>query len=66
MAAVKSGTTLNLFQDSVPIEVQSIPCTQTFSLFDYMVPGLIVFALMLQASVLRGGTGSRGRNGNIG
>ena len=54
MAAVKSGTTQNLFQDSVPMEVQSIPGTQTFSLFDYMVPGLIVFALMLQVSVVAG------------
>jgi len=54
MAAVKSGTTQKLFQDSVPLEVQSIPGTQTFSLFDYMVPGLIVFALMLQVSVVAG------------
>ncbi len=54
MAAVKSRTTQNLFQDSVHLEVQSIPGTQTFSLFDYMVPGLIVFALMLQVSVVAG------------
>jgi len=54
MEAVKSGTTQNLFQDSVPLEIQSIPGTETFSLFDYMVPGLIVFALMLQVSVVAG------------
>jgi ABC-2 type transport system permease protein len=54
MAAVKSRTTQNLFQDSVHLEVQSIPGTQTFSLFDYIVPGLIVFALMLQVSVVAG------------
>ncbi|MGB9370463.1 MAG: ABC transporter permease [Halobacteriota archaeon] len=54
MAAAKSGTTQNLFQDSVPLEIQSIPGTQTFSLFDYMVPGLIVFALLLQVSVVAG------------
>jgi ABC-2 type transport system permease protein len=54
MAAVTSGTTQNLFQDSVPMQVQPIPGTQSFSLFDYMVPGLIVFALMLQVSVVAG------------
>jgi ABC-2 type transport system permease protein len=54
MGAANSGTTQNLFQDPVPAQVQPIPGTQSFSLFDYMVPGLIVFALLLQVSVVAG------------
>ena len=53
-AAAPSAQTQALLNDSVPLEVQSIPGTQSFSLFDYMVPGLIVFALMLQVSVVAG------------
>jgi ABC-2 type transport system permease protein len=54
LARVPSGTTQNLFQNSVPTQIQPIPGTQSFSLFDYMVPGLIVFALLLQVSVVAG------------
>jgi ABC-2 type transport system permease protein len=36
--------------------IQPIPGTQSFSLFDYLVPGLIVFALLLQISVVAGNT----------
>jgi ABC-2 type transport system permease protein len=54
VAAVKSETTQILFQDSVPMQIQSIPGTQSYSMFDYMVPGLIIFALMLQVSVVAG------------
>ncbi|MGZ4913291.1 MAG: ABC transporter permease [Halobacteriota archaeon] len=53
-AAAPSAQTQALLNDSVPLEVQSIPGTQSFTLFDYMVPGLIVFALMLQVSVVAG------------
>ena len=51
-----SGEKLTLFNDSIPIGLQPIPGTQSFSLFDYMVPGLIVFALLLQISVVAGNT----------
>ncbi|MGZ7190387.1 MAG: ABC transporter permease, partial [Halobacteriota archaeon] len=49
---VSSGNVDPLFNDSVPPKLESIPGTQSFSLFDYMVPGLIIFTLMLQVSVV--------------
>jgi ABC-2 type transport system permease protein len=54
MAAASPGQPQTLFNDTTPLEIQPIPGTQSFSLFDYMVPGLIVFALLLQISVVTG------------
>ncbi|MGZ4861942.1 MAG: ABC transporter permease, partial [Halobacteriota archaeon] len=51
-----TGEKLTLFNDSIPLGLQPIPGTLSFSLFDYMVPGLIVFALLLQISVVAGNT----------
>lgn len=54
MAVGSSGYPIALFNDTTPLAIQPIPGTQSFSLFDYMVPGLIVFALLLQISVVAG------------
>jgi ABC-2 type transport system permease protein len=54
MTAAPSGPVQTLFNDSIPLVTQPIPGTQSFSLFDYLVPGLIVFALLLQVSVVAG------------
>jgi ABC-2 type transport system permease protein len=54
MAAAASGQPQTLYNDSTPLYIQPIAGTQSFSLFDYMVPGLIVFALLLQISVVTG------------
>jgi ABC-2 type transport system permease protein len=54
MTAASSGPTQTLFNDSIPLEIQSIAGTTSFSLFDYMVPGLIVFALLMQVSLVAG------------
>ena len=56
MTAAPSGPVQTLFNDSIPLVTQPIPGTQSFSLFDYLVPGLIVFALLLQVSVVAGNT----------
>jgi ABC-2 type transport system permease protein len=56
MTAAPSGPVQTLFNDSIPLVIQPIPGTQSFSLFDYLVPGLIVFALLLQVSVVAGNT----------
>ncbi|MGZ4906990.1 MAG: ABC transporter permease [Halobacteriota archaeon] len=52
VAAVSSGQMQNVFNDSIPPKLQSITGTQSFSLFDYMVPGLIAFTILLQANVV--------------
>jgi ABC-2 type transport system permease protein len=52
MTAASSGQTQGLFNDSTPIQIQPITGTQSFSFFDYMAPGLIVFALLLQINVV--------------
>lgn len=54
MTAASSGQPQTLFDDSTPLQLEPIAGTQSFSLFDYMVPGLIVFALLLQISVVTG------------
>jgi ABC-2 type transport system permease protein len=46
------GAGNSLLTDYVPVETLPIAGTQSFSLFDYMVPGLIVFALLLQVSIV--------------
>lgn len=42
----------SVFKDFIPTEMIPIARTQSFSLFDYTVPGLIVFALLLQMSLV--------------
>ncbi|MGZ4904676.1 MAG: ABC transporter permease, partial [Halobacteriota archaeon] len=46
------GTSTNLFANYVPVERLVITGTQSFSLYDYMVPGLIVFILLLQVTAI--------------
>ena len=46
------GAGNSLLTDYVPVETLAIAGTQSFTLFDYMVPGLIVFALLLQVSII--------------
>jgi ABC-2 type transport system permease protein len=46
------GAGNSLLTDYIPVETLPIAGTQSFSLFDYMVPGLIVFALLLQVSII--------------
>jgi len=38
--------------DFISAEILSISGTQSFSLFDYLVPGLIVFGVLLQVSII--------------
>ena len=52
VAAVSSGQMQNVFNDSIPPKLQSIPGTQSLSLFDYTVPGLIAFTILLQVNVI--------------
>ena len=55
MTAASSGPAQHLVQrPHLPFRVQSISGTTSFSLFDYMVTGLIVFALLLQVSFVAG------------
>jgi ABC-2 type transport system permease protein len=49
---VRANATGSLTSDYIPAETVPIAGTQSFSLFDYMVPGLIVFALLLQVSLV--------------
>jgi ABC-2 type transport system permease protein len=49
---VRANTTGSLTSDYIPAETVPIAGTKSFSLFDYMVPGLIVFALLLQVSLV--------------
>ncbi|MGZ4920481.1 MAG: ABC transporter permease, partial [Halobacteriota archaeon] len=51
-AASAPGAGNSLLADHVLVATRSIAGTQAFSLFDYMVPGLIVFALLLQVSLV--------------
>ena len=65
MTAAPSGPVQTLFNDSIPLVTQPIPGTQSFSLFDYLVPGLIVFALLLQVSVVAGNTVRESERGTL-
>lgn len=40
--------------DYTPLDIRPIPGTQSYSPFDYMVPGLIVVAILLQVSLVSG------------
>ncbi len=51
-ALAAPGTGNNLYADYIPVESLSIAGTQSFSLFDYMVPGIIVFAVLLQVTLV--------------
>jgi ABC-2 type transport system permease protein len=42
----------SIFKDFIPAKTIAIPGTQSFSMFDYLVPGLIVFCLLLQVSLV--------------
>jgi ABC-2 type transport system permease protein len=65
LTAASSGQAQPLFNDSIPLVIQPIAGTQSFSLFDYTVPGLIVFALLLQISVIAGNTVREGERGTL-
>jgi ABC-2 type transport system permease protein len=49
-AAPETGN--SIFNDFIPAKITAISGTQSFSVFDTMVPGLIVFALLLQMSLV--------------
>lgn len=51
-ARAAPGAVNSLFTDYIPVEMLPIAGTQSLSVFDYMVPGLIVFALLLQVSLV--------------
>jgi ABC-2 type transport system permease protein len=51
-ARAAPGGAATIYNDTIPAEIQAIPGTQSFTLFDYMVPGLIVLALLLQVSAV--------------
>ena len=51
-ARAAPGTDNNLYADYIPVESLSMAGTQSFSLFDYMVPGIIVFAVLLQVTLV--------------
>jgi ABC-2 type transport system permease protein len=42
----------SMFKDFIPAETIPTAGTQSYSMFDYMIPGLIVFAIMLQLSLV--------------
>jgi len=52
IANAASGGSYRLLADYIPIETQPIAGTQSFSPFDYMVPGLIIVAILLQVSLV--------------
>ncbi len=52
-ASVSIGMPKNpIPSDFISAEILSISGTQSFSLFDYLVPGLIVFGVLLQVSII--------------
>ncbi|MGB9370816.1 MAG: ABC transporter permease [Halobacteriota archaeon] len=52
VANAASGGDYRPLADYIPIEMQPIAGTQSFSPFDYMVPGLIILAILLQVSLV--------------
>lgn len=48
------GTGDSLYTDYVPVESLSLAGTQSFTSFDYMVPGLFIFAVLLQVTLVAG------------
>jgi ABC-2 type transport system permease protein len=53
-ALAAPGTGNGLFTDYIPLETVPIAGTQSFTLFDYLIPGLIVFALLMQTGLIAG------------
>jgi len=53
-ALAAPGTGNGLFTDYIPLETVPIAGTQAFTLFDYLIPGLIVFALLMQTGLIAG------------
>jgi ABC-2 type transport system permease protein len=53
-ALAAPGTGNGLFTDYIPLESVPIAGTQSFTLFDYLIPGLIVFALLMQTGLIAG------------
>jgi ABC-2 type transport system permease protein len=49
------GTGNSLYEDYIPVESLPIAGTQSFTSFDYVVPGLIIFAVLLQVTLVAGG-----------
>jgi ABC-2 type transport system permease protein len=49
-ARAAPGGAATITDNAIPVELHPIAGTQSYTLFDYMVPGLIVFALLLQVS----------------
>lgn len=54
VADAASGQNYRPLADYIPIEMRSITGTQSSSPFDYMVPGLIILAILMQVSVVSG------------
>jgi ABC-2 type transport system permease protein len=54
VANAASGGNYKPLADYIPIEMRPIAGTQSFSPFDYMVPGLIIVAILMQVSLVSG------------
>ncbi|MGZ4894230.1 MAG: ABC transporter permease [Halobacteriota archaeon] len=54
VANAASGQSYRPLEDYIPVEMSPIAGTQLNSPFDYMVPGLIVVAILLQVSLVSG------------
>ena len=52
VSSPNTGVTSQTPSNPISAEIIPISGTQSFSLFDYMVPGLIVFAVLLQVSII--------------
>ena len=53
-ARAAPGTGNSLYADYIPVESLPIAGTQSFTSFDYMVPGLFIFAVLLQVTLVAG------------
>jgi ABC-2 type transport system permease protein len=54
VASAASGGDYTPLADYTPLEIFPIAGTQSYSLFDYMVPGLIIVAILMQVSLVSG------------
>ena len=54
-ARAAPGTNNSSYADHIPVESLPISGTQSFTQFDYMVPGLFIFAVLLQVTLVAGG-----------
>ena len=55
----------DLFTNYIPLETVPIAGTQTDTLFDYLIPGLIVFALLMQTGLVAGSLAREVENGGL-